>query len=197
MDSLQQMDTPTKNRQRRVWTKTVRHHSLKSSYFSHGSTRLLSSALYNWTVVTQDQKNKILLMCGCFWSEIFYQRLFRSSSRFPKKHYAISTDWEGRNYLLLKIDWNYSKKYVDISMTEYLKKALDILQHPKPKIPQYAPHRWTVPTYGKRLQIASDPYNSDLLDKKSTKVIQSIVVTMLYYSQLVDPMIPQAINEIS
>ena len=26
-----------------------------------------------------------------------------------KKHYSISTDWEGRNYLGLKIDWNYSK----------------------------------------------------------------------------------------
>ena len=26
-----------------------------------------------------------------------------------KKHYAISTDWEGRNYLGFKIDWNYRK----------------------------------------------------------------------------------------
>ena len=25
-----------------------------------------------------------------------------------KNHYAISTDWEGRNYLGLAIDWNYS-----------------------------------------------------------------------------------------
>ena len=26
-----------------------------------------------------------------------------------KKHYAISTDWEGRNYLGLTIYWNYSR----------------------------------------------------------------------------------------
>ena len=25
----------------------------------------------------------------------------------PKNHYEISTDGEGRNYLSLKIDWNY------------------------------------------------------------------------------------------
>ena len=31
-----------------------------------------------------------------------------------KKHYAISTDWEGRNYLGFKIDWNYRKSYVNI-----------------------------------------------------------------------------------
>ena len=78
-----------------------------------------------------------------------------------------------------------------------MKKALDILQHPRPKRPQYTPHRWTVPIYGKIPQMAQDPDDSKILDKKSTKVIQSIVVTMLYYSQLVDPMIPQAINEIS
>ena len=31
-----------------------------------------------------------------------------------KKHYAISTDWEGQNYLRLTIDWNYGEEYVDI-----------------------------------------------------------------------------------
>ena len=88
-----------------------------------------------------------------------------------KKHYAISTDWEVRNYLRLKIDWNYSNEYVDISMPEYVKKALDRLQHPKPKIPQYVPHLWRVPTYGIRLQMAPDPDNRELLDKKATKII--------------------------
>ena len=56
-----------------------------------------------------------------------------------KKHYAILTDWEVRNYLRLTIDWKYIEEYVYISMSKYMRKALERLQHPKPKRPQYAP----------------------------------------------------------
>ena len=86
-----------------------------------------------------------------------------------KKHYAISMNWEGRNYLVLTIYWNYSEEYVDISMPDYVRKALDRVEHANPKRPQYAPHCWSVPAYGKRLQMAPDPDERDLLDKKATK----------------------------
>ena len=82
-------------------------------------------------------------------------------------------------------------------MPEYVKKALRRLQHPRPKIPQYARHFCTVPGYGKRLHMAQDPDDSKLLDKKSTKIIQSVVETMIYYSQSVDPMMVRGVNEIS
>ena len=54
-------------------------------------------------------------------------------------------------------------------MPEYVKKALDRLQHPKPKISQHAPHLWTVPTHEKIPQIAPDPYDNYILDKKPTE----------------------------
>ena len=66
-------------------------------------------------------------------------------------------------------------------MPEYVKKALDRLQHPKPQ---------------KTLLMAPEPDNIDLLDKKSTKRIQSIVGTMLYYARSVDPKMLREINEI-
>ena len=68
-------------------------------------------------------------------------------------------------------------------MPEYVKKALDRLQHPRPKRPQYAPHSWKVPSYGKRLKMAPDPDNSKLIDKKYTKIIQSVLGTMIYFAQ--------------
>ena len=111
-------------------------------------------------------------------------------------HYAISTDRENRNYLGLTIYCNYSEEYIDISMAEYVNKALDRTQNTKPNIPQYAPHLWTVLAYGKSLQMTPDIDGSNLLDKKATKIIQSIVVTMLYYSGSVDPRILQVIIEI-
>ena len=67
-------------------------------------------------------------------------------------------------------------------MTEYVKKALDRLKHPKPKRPQYAPHCWTIPTYRKRLQMAQYPYDSYILDNKANKRLKSLAGTMLYYS---------------
>ena len=82
-------------------------------------------------------------------------------------------------------------------MPEYVEKALDILQHINPKRPQYAPHHWTVPDYVKILHMAPDPGYSDLLEKIVTKIIQSIVGTMLYYARSVYPMMLIAINQIS
>ena len=73
---------------------------------------------------------------------------------------------------------------------------MDSLQHTKPKIPQHAPHRWSVPAYIKIIQMAPDPDESDLLDKNSTKIIQSIVGTMIYYARSVDPTMLRSINEI-
>ena len=104
-----------------------------------------------------------------------------------KKNYASSTDWEGQNYLRLTIDWKYSKEYIDMLMLDYVRKALDSLQHHNPKIPQYAPHRWSVPTYGKILQMAPDRDERNILDNNSTKIVQSILGTMFYYKRSLDP----------
>ena len=95
-----------KNHQRNVWTETGIHHSLQSAYLSHGAARILSSDLHNWTLDTQDEKNKFLLMCGWFWSGFFSKGNANHLLDSLKKHDIISTDWEGRNYLVLTIYWN-------------------------------------------------------------------------------------------
>ena len=82
-------------------------------------------------------------------------------------------------------------------MYSAMKKVMDILQHHNPKRPQYAPHLWTVPKYGKILKMAPDPEDSNLLEKKATKIIQSTVGTILYYARSVDTTMLREINEIS
>ena len=73
---------------------------------------------------------------------------------------------------------------------------MDKIQHSKPKISQYAPHRWSVPVYGKILQTTSDTSERNILDKKATKRIWSVVGTMLYHAQSLYLMILREINEI-
>ena len=135
-------------------------------------------------------------MFGWLWSKYFYKDYANHLLNSLKRHFAISTNWEELNYLGLTIDWNYSEEYVDISMTDYVRKALDKLQNPKPKIPQYALHRWSVPAYGKIIQMVPDPDESHILGKMATKRIQSIVGTMLYYERSVDSTMSWVVNEI-
>ena len=82
-------------------------------------------------------------------------------------------------------------------MPKYIPKALTHLNHPVPKKPQYAPHRWTAPAYGQRLQLAPDPDSSELLDQKGIKLIQTVVGIFFYYARSLNPTILRALNEIS
>ena len=50
-----------KNYQGNIWTESGIHYSLQTSHFSYGTAQLLSSGLHNWTLGTQDQKDKIIL----------------------------------------------------------------------------------------------------------------------------------------
>ena len=67
-----------------IWTKVGSHYSLQSSHITHEATGLLSSALHNYNLGTQDEKNKLLL-CGSLWSKIFFQRWCKSPPKFFKK----------------------------------------------------------------------------------------------------------------
>jgi hypothetical protein len=110
--------------------------------------------------------------------------------------YALTIDWTGSKYLGFTIDWNYPAGHVDLSMPKYVPKALQILNHPKPTLPQHAPHRWSAPVYGQKIQLASTDL-SPLLDTLGIRRVQQISGTFLYYSRSIDPTIIVALNEIS
>ena len=69
-----------------------------------------------------------------------------------KKYYDISIDKAGKNYCGLTFNWNYREGYVDISMLNYVPKALAQFNHPTPTRLQYAPHKWTKLSYGQKIQ---------------------------------------------
>jgi hypothetical protein len=57
-----------------------------------------------------------------------------------RKHYNISSDWNGTAYCGLTLDWDYKDRTVDLSMPGYIKAALHKYQHPAPARPEHAPH---------------------------------------------------------
>ena len=65
--------------------------------------------------------------------------------------FQYTVDWSGKNYCGLHIDWQYEKGYVDVSMQDYVAKALQRLQHTPPTSPQYSPHAHAPITYGLKI----------------------------------------------
>ena len=114
-----------------------------------------------------------------------------------QQHYKVSIDWSGKNYCGLNITWNYDKKYVDISMDNYIPNMLKKFQHPKPKKPCYTPFTYTPPNYGAKIQYTAPTDTSNLLDKKQTKHVQAVIGSLLYYARAVDPTLLVALNELS
>ena len=102
------------------------------------------------------------------------------------EHYRWYKYWTGTSYLGLPLDWNYDSGYVDISIPQYVPKALSKFQHPTPKVPQHSPHLWTSPVYGQKVQLANID-TSPQFDKKGTQGVQAISGTFLYYARAVDP----------
>ena len=110
--------------------------------------------------------------------------------------YSLTIDWTGNSYLGLTIDWHYRDGYVDISMPDYVPKALAKFNHSAPTRPQHAPHPWTSPVYGQKVQYATKDL-SEPLDSKGTQRVQQIAGTFLYYGRAVDPTILASLNEIA
>ena len=80
-------------------------------------------------------------------------------------NYDISVDCNGNNYCGLKLDWNYQKQYVDISIPGYVAKGLRRFQNIKKK-GQYSSHEYAKPFYGKKTQYASSPGQPKKMDSK-------------------------------
>jgi hypothetical protein len=104
-----------------------------------------------------------------------------------KDLYGVSLDWTGSLYCGLTLKWDYQKRTLDVSMPGYVANALHKFQHPTPIKAQDAPHNWTQPVYGSKVQYAAKEDDSDLLEPKTITLIQQIAGTLLYYAMAVDP----------
>ena len=84
------------------------------------------------------------------------------------ENYTYTVDWEGQYYCGLKLNWSYAKRYVDISIPEYIHYVLSRFHHPKPKLLKYSPHKHIPIRYGsKTRQYVSQLDNSPLQEKNA------------------------------
>ena len=113
-----------------------------------------------------------------------------------KEHYELSIDYKGELYCGITLKWNYEKRYVDISMTGYVKKQLLKYKHPKPKKTAHTPWEPTPFIVGKP-NSAAPTDDSPPLNAEGIKFIQKVVGSFMYYCRAMDPTIPVALNKLS
>ena len=93
---------------------------------------------------------------------------------------------KGALYCGIKLDWDYNKRTLDISMPGYVQKILQRFQHAVPAQHQDSPHCAPPRKYG---AVAQDPLpedTSDKVNKKRVKIIQQVIGGVLDCAQSVD-----------
>ena len=114
-----------------------------------------------------------------------------------KKYYEVDVDWKGQLYCGVHLDWDYKHRTVNLSMPNYISKALTRFQHSPPLKPQHSPYQASPIQYGNKVQLTKDPDTSPKLSPKQIKHIQQVVGTLLYYSRAVDPTLAAALSTIA
>ena len=103
------------------------------------------------------------------------------------QNYEITADWEGGKFAGIDLAWYYDDQHAKItchiSMNGYMDKLLMKYGHPRPSKAQLSPHKHHEVTYGAKEQLTPEEDKIPPLDKEGTKIIQGIVVSLLYYER--------------
>ena len=81
-------------------------------------------------------------------------------------------------------------------MPSYIKNLLQQLNIEDTQT-EHAPHRYNIPAYGQKIQLAPDEDTSPKLNQKEKQWVQQIVGSLLYYGRAVDPTILVALGSIA
>ena len=80
-------------------------------------------------------------------------------------NYPMKSDWKGKRYIGIDLDWDYEKRTLKTSMNGYVQKALIQFQHAAPKQHHYAPSKYIPPNYGSKQQMTkidtTEPVSKD------------------------------------
>jgi hypothetical protein len=110
--------------------------------------------------------------------------------------YELTTDWEGKVYSAMSLEWDYKNRTCDISMPGYVSNVLSKFQHDAPNHPHHTPSKYITPVYGAKTQYATQDDTPPLTAKQCLN-IQKVTVSVLYYAREVDPTFLMPLNDIA
>ena len=86
------------------------------------------------------------------------------------ENYKVTTEWYGRRYIGITLNWDYKRRQVRMSMPGSVQKALKQFHHMLTKQP-HQPYPSAPINYGAKQQYATQESNAMRLDKKGKKFI--------------------------
>jgi hypothetical protein len=86
------------------------------------------------------------------------------------RSYELTTDWEGKSYSGMPLQWYYKNRTCGIYMPGYTANVLSKFQHDKPKHPQATPSRYGMPVYGAKTQYATQDKTPPLTAKQCINI---------------------------
>jgi hypothetical protein len=101
-------------------------------------------------------------------------------------NYNVTTDWQGSKFLGRTLDWDYENDHIDISMPDYVNKALQRFQHQAPRRPKHAPSPYTEPQYGAPIKFTEPVDETEALNKTETRTLCEVIGTFLYYARAIN-----------
>ena len=69
-----------------------------------------------------------------------------------QEHYTVTTDWEGKKYTGIDIEWDYKYRTCKLTMENYIRQLLLRYGHPDPRKPHQSPHQHREIIYGASIQ---------------------------------------------
>ena len=97
----------------------------------------------------------------------------------------MKTEWDGKRYIGITLDWDYKRRQVYLSMPGDVAKALQQFQHVM-KQKQHQPFPSEPIKYGAKQEYAKEQSTSPALDKKGKKFIQQVCGKFLFLGRAVD-----------
>ena len=95
------------------------------------------------------------------------------------------------------LEWNYSERFLDISILGYIDKLRAWYQHEMPSQPQHSPYRAPPKVYDTAAQDTIQDDVTAKIDEKRVKAIQQVVGGVLYYARAVDSTVLPALSSIA
>ncbi len=114
-----------------------------------------------------------------------------------KTKYKLMEDWAGDLYCVIKLNWDYTARTLDISMPGYITKLLQKYKHHIPSKPQHCPYSPAPKQYGAQVQTPIPVDISLRLLPDDVKQIQHIVSSLLYYAWAVNIIVLMALSSIT
>jgi len=96
----------------------------------------------------------------------------------------------------MDLKWDYKNRTCDVSMENYVTKALQKFQHKISNRKYHSPSKYTPPKYGQKIQMTQTD-TSKPLTKTEIKDLQKVIGTFLFYSRAIDNTMAHALSTIA